>query len=344
MFAVVFGAGASYDSVPPDEQRADPSWRPPLAAELFANRPNFRQILGQEGIRDAVAIAQQMRRLNDGETVEARLERLVAEAEEYEPLKRQLTATQLYFQQVLWECGHQWVAGANYVTNYSELVHRLDAWRYRHGQELAYVTFNYDTLLEAALPVAPTDVPSYIHGHTRTYKVHGSVNWGLRVATDSRWGSDGDWRSEIVRNRERYVSTGEYEVVRHFGGVNHLGQPLLPVIAIPTITKSVFAMPDDHLKALRADLARIRGMLVVGWKGNEQHFLREVADHLPNHVPVDVVSPGAPIETSSKLQETGPRVRTRPLKFSFTDYMNAPQHLDALLTQTMNLDRSAGYW
>lgn len=341
---VVFGAGASTDSVPPEEQRGDPLWRPPLASDLFEGRPNFRAILAREGIREALPIAHEMRRLTSGETVEQRLEALVERSATYPALKRQLRATQLYLQQLLWDCSQSWIEAANYFTNYSELAGRLDRWSVEQGQQIVYVTFNYDTLLERAMPDPPTTVPQYLGEMTRIYKVHGSVNWGLRAKAPGGVITARDARPAIVRVGDTWEPTNDYQIVQNVNGVTSDGRALLPVIAIPTVTKSAFAMPPEHLEQMRRDLARVRGMLVVGWRANEAHFMKELADHLPQHVPVDVISPRDPRLTAARLSEASKRIRARPLTSSFTEYMNAPQHLDKLLEISLSPDRGANHW
>lgn len=153
-----------------------------------------------------------------------------------------------------------------------------------------------------------------------------------------------DWRPAIVRTGDRWEPTSDYQIALDTSGVTEDGYPLLPVIAIPTVTKSSFAMPPEHLEQMRRDLARVRGMLVIGWKANEAHFMKELGEHLPAHVPIDVISPNNPQVTASRLHVTGKRIRTRSMQASFSQYMDAGQHLDSLLRVSLDPIRSASRW
>src|SRR5882762_5438328 len=104
MLMVIFGAGASYDSVPtypPPPVLTHPHGgdapnkhhRPPLANELFENRPLFAQTI--QLYPACEPIIPRLRALN-GETVEAALQELQEKAEQYPRGHCQLAAVRYY--------------------------------------------------------------------------------------------------------------------------------------------------------------------------------------------------------------------------------------------------------
>jgi hypothetical protein len=44
-------------------------------------------------------------------------------------------------------------------------------------------------------------------------------------------------------------------------------------MAVPTVAKSIFECPREHLDVLRQCLPEVRTLLVVGWRGQERTFL-----------------------------------------------------------------------
>ena len=128
MLMVVFGAGASYDSVPsrppipfPGAQLLD---RPPLANELFADRPRFVEAI--RSFPKCQPVIPYLRHLPRDGSVEQVLEGLQAEAEEYPERHRQLAAVRFYLHFMLWECERYWNDVASGVTNYKTLLDQLE--------------------------------------------------------------------------------------------------------------------------------------------------------------------------------------------------------------------------
>jgi len=78
MLMVVFGAGASYDSVEATRPGAGTN-RPPLADELFDDRPLFTHFMTM--YRDCVQLIPRLRRRDAGVSVEEMLGKLYEEAE-----------------------------------------------------------------------------------------------------------------------------------------------------------------------------------------------------------------------------------------------------------------------
>src|SRR2546422_234015 len=132
MLMAVFGAGASYDSIPsrppvlfPPERLLD---RPPLANELFADRPRF--INAMSSFPRCQPIVPYLRHLRAEDSLERVLERLQAEGDTYPERHKQLAAVRYYLHYMLWECQHHIVKVITYrcqllvprgVTNYKTL-------------------------------------------------------------------------------------------------------------------------------------------------------------------------------------------------------------------------------
>ena len=109
-----------------------------------------------------------------------------AEAEEYPERHKQLAAVRFYLHFMLWESERYWNDVARGVTNYKSLLDQIERWR-RPQQQVCLVTFNYDTMLEAALPAVNVQIhglPDYIASDRyKVIKPHGSVNWAHEVDT-----------------------------------------------------------------------------------------------------------------------------------------------------------------
>jgi hypothetical protein len=63
----------------------------------------------------------------------------------------------------------------------------------------------------------------------------------------------------------------------------------LPAIAVPLENKATFECPDSHLAAMREWLPEVDRMLIIGWRGGEQHFLTELKRTLRAQVRTHIV-------------------------------------------------------
>src|SRR2546422_9217433 len=52
------------------------------------------------------------------------------------------------------------------------------------------------------------------------------------------------------------------------------GHYTYPAIALPVETKNEFEFPDAHLKKLRDVIPEVTRVLIIGWRGTEEHFLK----------------------------------------------------------------------
>src|SRR5205809_4000964 len=117
MLMVIFGAGASYDSDPTRRAPVAPqgpehvanSDRPPLANELFDNRPQFAEALGS--LPDCRPIVPFLRGTTNIEQQLERLQQEVTEPPAYAARHRQLSAVRWYLQVALSACDERWYVG-----------------------------------------------------------------------------------------------------------------------------------------------------------------------------------------------------------------------------------------
>src|SRR2546428_4285498 len=112
MLMVVFGAGASYDSVPsrpPNDarfMRHSLPYRPPLANELFGDDNQF--IVASNSYPRVKPILPRLQRLPEQGSVETELERLQVEAADDPERLRQLAGIRYYLHYLIWDFTQHW--------------------------------------------------------------------------------------------------------------------------------------------------------------------------------------------------------------------------------------------
>ena len=170
---VICGAGASFDAVP------KANVRPPLAGELFQDRPDFLEILRERPA--ARSVVQRLRAVAPtGGAVEEVLGEFMSRAgTNGDPAyKRDAIGLRFYLKDVVEGSASAAENDVASITNYLSLVTQIhDAL----GPDVAYVSFNYDTMLENALNsrfgvAIGKDLGSYLSGPVQVFKPHGSVN------------------------------------------------------------------------------------------------------------------------------------------------------------------------
>ena len=325
---VIFGAGASYDSVPsrPPSDYPRLEARLPLASELFSERDEVRDALSR--FPQCRPIVPYLRSPPAGVTIEQTLETLQSEAETDPERTRQLAAVRFYLHYVIWECERSWDGVARGITNYVTLFDQLRRSR-RPEETVCLVTFNYDRMIENALDsvgLTIDSIPDYISQDTfKLFKLHGSVHWGREVNTPVVATEDRNvWevgRELIERAEELDISTRFRMVQEH--PIGKLGDvALFPAIAIPVETKRSYECPDDHLTSLQEHVPKITKILIVGWRAAEQHFLSLLKEFLSQEVPAYVVAGDkqSALEVISRIQQAGVSMDARPAEGGFTDF------------------------
>jgi hypothetical protein len=307
MLMVICGAGASYDSVPAlppaalgEKTRED--FRPPLASELFERRHAFENALAE--FPECRPIIPWLRN-PQLKTLEGELQRLQDEAPSYPARYCQLAAVRYYLQQMLFSCEDGWRELSGGITNQRTLLDMIEQWRQAHNESVCFVTFNYDTLIEDALPDVGLRINSmndYISGHPnyRLIKLHGSVTWSRDVVVPTNFrrenGADGIRHELIKRAAELQFSDRYFHEIPYTIGI-YTDKAVIPTenriaypaIAIPVERKSQFECPREHVTALCSILPKIKKVLIVGWRAMEQHFLKLMQDHLVAPLEVMIV-------------------------------------------------------
>ena len=292
MLMVIFGAGASYDSVPayppPQSGRlpiatphagdvANNYHRPPLANQLFENRPLFANTIQLYSACEPII---PRLRNHHGETVEAALQDLQEKADGYSRGPAQLAAVRYYLVHAISNTQRLWSNVACGVTNYKTFLDQIERTRRGH-EKVCLVTFNYDTLLEEALAdfdFRIGDLDHYIDGHSfyRVFKPHGSINWVRLVDAPI---INPEETNSLILDRELIGKARELKLSTAFRMAdpqtrNRIdGKPLFPAIAIPVDKKSLFECPQEHIDQLATILPEVTRLLLIGWRATEAHFL-----------------------------------------------------------------------
>jgi hypothetical protein len=288
MLVVIFGAGASYDSLPAYPPGFNMPDRPPLANELFDNRPMFAQALHRLTCCHPIITYLRSPTTPPSINVEQVLERLMGEADRDPERHRQLAAVRFYLRVALTRCGDQWLTESGGITNYKTLLDQIRHHRSPH-ERITFVTFNYDTLFEDALRAIglPLDtMDDYIaNDRFKLIKVHGSVDWWRRIRSrPSSIPMHGDvWEvvNSLVAVADR-IEVGEPYLRDPALPITGWpsGEVMFPAIAIPLERKRDFECPKAHLDALDDALVRCRKILVVGWRATDAPFRNLLKERL----------------------------------------------------------------
>lgn len=305
MHLVIFGAGASYDSLPslPPTGVRDPC-RPPLASELF--------LTGNAVVERSLSkfpqcgpIVPYLRNAELG-TVEEQLRTLQRESESDAERRKQICAIRFYLQDVVYNFDNVWAAAGGIAsTNLNVLLDQLRRKRAEGPTLLA--TFNYDRTIERACERSGWFFPSmdnYVNRDDfKLFKLHGSVDWGRSVdsaAVMNLLGLNDTWRGQLhnlgtidpTRMWQTMIDSVDLISVGTRIDVTIGGTPVCrikngaaadfayPAIAIPVEEKSAFECPEEHVRQLEECLPKVDRVLVIGWQAAEEHFLKKL-DRIP---------------------------------------------------------------
>jgi hypothetical protein len=174
------------------------------------------------------------------------------------------------------------------VTNQLELVTRLhDA----AGKDFAFVSFNYDTLVEDAVNArfgssVGKDMASYLDGPVRVFKPHGSVNWVEEIPALAP-PPTGKFYPYMHHNLADLADLADLSAARTSIKVlepreSGVGKAAfhVPAVAVPVPDKDAFVMPDEHRNALLEALRQTTRLLIIGWRGTEVRFQEACRENL----------------------------------------------------------------
>lgn len=239
----------------------------PLADQLFEPRETFKKARQEfKGVLPLLPL------LQSGRPVEEVLAELVDESRRNPTVVSQLQDAQRYIRSVVIETQDAWAGISAGQSNLLTLVHELEKGRNRASDEaVAFVTFNYDTLIESALTSLSygdfrgEDIDSLVaKGPYRLFKLHGSTNWG------------------------REEESGTIRGFAKCAPDTCAGRPMRPAIAIPVPGKT-FECPQSHVDLLQALIPKTSRFIVIGWRAGEKAFL-ELLSELPAFCPGIVVA------------------------------------------------------
>jgi len=298
MIMIIFGAGASYDSVASARPETFPSHpdRPPLAAHLFDER--FTVFVKE--FPQCIPIIPELRAVSTtGDTTEHRLEKLQEEGKTDAERLRQLAAIRCYIRGLISMCDIDWDRVAGGITNHAPLLDQLRRVRACFEPEaILLVTFNYDRMIERTL-AAHHNMPisqfqHYIESDTfKLFKLHGSVDWAHRVTSRVDCPTPHSAKAmahELIKNAPNLEFADQFIMVKDFS-IEQAGDiPLFPAIALPVETKTAFECPADHLDCFREHLGKITKVVTIGWAGQEQHFLKLLKERLTEEISIYAVA------------------------------------------------------
>lgn len=255
---------------------------------------------------------------------------------------------------------------------YSAFANKLQQYLASNTEErVGIISFNYDTILDhfinSILEKKLNTMDNYWNWDYNTvafFKPHGSHNWGWRFR-DDRIGicdkasiSNFLFDNKIEPYQIYYHYLGDVtEMLGMWGHEYHLSDnfvgrftpnknrisvipqntvnPYLPTLLLPYRDKDEFLMPYDHYYAMDFILPDAEEIYLIGWKGNEKLFNKELKKKINKNCKIIIVNP-KPDEVKLNLINAGIKITDENTsviedfeKFINTEIDNVfPQHLD----------------
>jgi hypothetical protein len=303
MKIVILGAGASYDCINKYHEKGYEleevlKWRPPLGNDILGSRENFREIYdlypGAQNFSHAI---------NASSDIEEFFQKKWNQAIDKNDnvTLANLINTQYCFQHLFYEISKHYSRNIG-VNNYQTLLQQAHDYTKHTGEEVAFITFNYDLLLEYELikyqaPNEQIDMNTYTRFPIKIFKPHGSCNWVRKFSK----GLPNDIVSYILKEKFSLATINEMlddEIeINYFNFIdvdrNHTNEDLFihqiekglrvrslgqyigyfPQLLIPMKEKDEFVMPKEHEELMKDCLSKMTDLLVIGWKGQEAKFL-----------------------------------------------------------------------
>lgn len=292
MKLVILGAGASFDSIYEffDGERNMP-WRPPLGNELFDTRSQFRNVIqNYPGGRYYIS------RLNAIQDIEEFFQ------QQWHFLKnnRATDLSSLFLNLNYCLADLTFRITENYknvgLSNYDILIQKAYEYTIQKKEDVIFVSFNYDTLLEYSFSKLyfgdsrKLNIADYVKFPIKIIKPHGTCNWVRRFPIDLKWAENqfiGNYLFENKKSLREINSHLEDEIftIENPASALYLGQPnerwhCFPQILIPLKDKDDFILPKSHISVLEDYIHRVDEILIVGWKGTEAKFQQLLKENI----------------------------------------------------------------
>jgi len=223
-------------------------------------------------------------------------------------------------------------------------------------KKFAFVSFNQDTILDAFLseqfnqPLASLD--DYVNINENAFclfKPHGSWNWGWQFPDPSIFGSKtADWLFDNNKNFFNlyfellgdpvnmidWATWGlEASLSKHHLGRHTIDKSQLkiigndnlnnyyPALLLPYRDKDEFTMPLRHFNNMQFYFSHVETLILIGWKGNEDAFNRQLLTHAHKIRKVVIADPNDKI-VADNLKEllSRPNIETVVYK-NFEDFV-----------------------
>lgn len=350
MKVVILGAGASKDCIRelyPETAKSlginigdvhKHPWVPPLGNELFSTRETFRSIIS--AYEGADAFTSEAASINDLEEYLDEIQNTVDKTGD-DIFFGRLIHTQYYLQHLLYEVSEQFHRSG--INNYETLIDIAYKYAIDNNDEVYFISFNYDLLLEKAfekkiLRRKINSIDDYInHSKIKIIKPHGSCNWARRIKKITRRSeSDPTLHKRLYsspsimiqdKNSFEYDSSIEithYSQLDKFSRVKKGYMHYMPQIILPLKTKSNFIIPENHKSILEDGLKRADKILTIGWKAGEMKFLQQMKENLnTNKISITVVDPNADVVHKDLAVHSGVAESSFfPVRQTFSIYTN----------------------
>lgn len=308
MKVVILGAGASFDCINRFHDdfgyHEAHKWRPPLGNDIFGARENFREIydkyLGAKSLSHSI---------NSGNDIEDFFQKkwdlAVGKNDKY--TLANIINTQYCLQELFYKISIEYSQNIG-ASNYHVLIQQAHDYYVKTGEEVTFITFNYDLLLEFALiqyynEEKTITKETYSKYPIKIFKPHGSCNW-FKKFKGNKFQFDffnlldkKPLYSDILSELSDEIEVSDFPIknivsdqinypIFHFGqDKDNLNKYMFcfPQLLIPIKTKDEFVMSKEDVKQMNQSLSKCTDMLIIGWKGQEEYFLQALKEQCGNN-------------------------------------------------------------
>ena len=286
MKLIILGAGASFDSIYEYyDDINEMEWRPPLANEIFSPRRNFRDIiLSYPGGRYF------MSQLNGISDIEEFFEKQweIIENNRADDLMAAFINLNYCLSHLMYRISY--AHHDTGLSNYDVLVQKAYEYSVKYDEEVMFVTFNYDILLEFSISKVyyghsrQLEIAEYLNKPLKIIKPHGSCNWFKKLNVRYQVKRDENIHNQIYHSRLTIKKLNElldkeFKILStplNFSVQQQLSTTIeyyFPQLLIPLKEKDDFILPKSHDEYLKNNLKKVNEILIIGWKGTENRFL-----------------------------------------------------------------------
>lgn len=319
-------------------------FRPPLANQLFEDRPIF--VSAMEQFKECMPLIPSLRK--EGVAVEKELARIQGQAKTYPHVLRELAAVRYYLHFGLHNCQRHWYQAHRGITNYAVLLREIERWRYEFAEQVCFVSFNYDTMLDESmyqvLKFNPQDLGGYVANDLyRLIKLHGSVNWGIELSIDFARieGMAGPTFPPLNGNHQTLIDhaedlrlTNQFRMTGQFPMYLEGRSILFPAIAIPVEKKDEFVCPPGHVGILEGILPKVDKIIMIGWRATEEKFVSMLGETMDRNPRLMIVS-----GTADGAEETFRNVGAKPYRHPNLEHVMVDGGFTGLITYLADLEK-----